>query len=183
MPRLFIGLELPAEVREELAALCESAGSIPTARWIPERNLHLTLKFLGHVEDELVEAICESVKEAVRDYGTFDMELGRAGAFPSQKRARIVWYGLDEGADRVAELASIIEKVVAPYGYPPEARAYHAHITLARVENPGDARAAIVPVAEALRGTRIDVGSVALFESILKRSGAEYSVVRRFPII
>lgn len=180
MPRLFIGVELPEEIKEELAELKLLTPRIDSARWIEKQNLHLTLKFLGHVPEELVEILSKRIEASVRGGGAFEFALGEAGAFPTRRRARILWYGVDDGEDALEKLAGSIEAAAETCGYRPEKRPFHPHITLARIKTPQDVSSALEAIDGKLRNRAVSVPHVALFESILKRTGAEYSVIDRF---
>ncbi|MCL5291991.1 MAG: RNA 2',3'-cyclic phosphodiesterase [Actinobacteria bacterium] len=182
MPRLFVGLELSEEVREGLSELRSEVGEIRSARWITTHNLHLTLKFLGHVPDEIVQPLSESIAAAVHGRGSFSFTLGNAGAFPSARRASIIWYGLSSGSERVKNLAGAVEAAATRYGYPAESRPYHPHITIARIANVQDVTTSLDSIDGRLRGVEIEVKQVSLFESRLQRTGAEYSVKERFPV-
>ncbi len=182
MPRLFIGIEIPEELKEELAELKGLAPQIDSAKWIEKRNIHLTLKFLGRVEDQLVAPISERIGTAVKGGGTFAFALGDAGAFPSARRARILWYGVGEGEGELKKLAGSMEAAVEAFGFAPEKRPFHPHITLARIKIPQDVSSALEKIDGKLRSRKIEVPHVALFESALRRKGAEYSVIDRFKL-
>lgn len=133
--RAFLAIELPDVVREELARaqrhLRDALGD-EAVGWTPAENWHLTLEFLGEVEDPApVVAAARAVCAAA---APLDLALGAVGSFG----ARVLWVGV-EGPDaaRLASLVASLEQALAPLGFPPEGRPYSPHITLGRVRDPG----------------------------------------------
>lgn len=146
------------------------------ARWVPKENLHLTLAFLGRVEDERVGEISAAVADALQGHVDFAVRLGALGAFPSVKRARVVWAGLDDPTGGLAGLADSVGAALEPLGFQREARAFRPHVTLARLKTPGQ-----VDVSETLEPIAFPVERISLFESRLGRPHAVYSQVATFP--
>ena len=145
--------------------------------WVAPENFHVTVKFLGSVEDTRVQSVIDALHTAVQGHAPFDLEVGGLGAFPSATRARVLWAGITGGIDPLAALAASVEDALAGLGFPREDRAFSPHITLARVREPGRAPA----LAEALRdGSGHRFGRVAVAETALMRSdlsprGARYT--------
>ncbi|RJQ54325.1 MAG: RNA 2',3'-cyclic phosphodiesterase [Actinobacteria bacterium] len=183
--RLFIGIGLPEAIRSRLASLSRSlAPSAPHARWVDEPNLHLTLKFLGETAEESIDRLVDAMRTAAGCVGPFSMRLDRLGMFPSARRARVVWLGVSDGARETTSLAKSLDLELAPLGYRSEARPFHPHITLARLRVPEpltglaeDASEQPPPV-----DASVSVTHVTLFESRLRRTGAQYFVVEEVPL-
>ncbi len=183
--RLFIGIGLPPKIKTRLAALCSQlAPQVPGARWIEENNFHITLKFLGQGPEEKVGEILEAMRLAARDVPPFSMRLDRLGMFPSPRRARVIWLGITDGFQESVTLAGALDRELEGLGYKTEARPYHPHVTLARLRVPqplpqlaADASAQPPPI-----DASVSVARVTLFESKLRRSGAQYSVVKEVPL-
>ncbi|MHB0976004.1 MAG: RNA 2',3'-cyclic phosphodiesterase [Candidatus Aquicultorales bacterium] len=181
--RIFFGVDLPDAVKDDLASLAPRSGvDMEGAMWTPSPNLHFTLKFIGNVDEGVVGPMAKAVEEALRDVPVFTFTLGSAGAFPSPGRARVVWYGVKDGTEPLEEVARRIDRAVKFFGIEPETRRFHAHATLARLKTPKDVRHAIEALDSKLEGVEIDVTGVALFESVLKKTGAEYTVLRQLPL-
>src|SRR3970040_1457372 len=136
--RAFVAVNLDPSLKEALARVMErlKATRADVARGKPE-NLHLTLKFLGQVEETRLEAIAEAVASAARGCGPFRFVLGGLGAFPQPRAARVVWVGVPEGADSLAGLQARLEAELEPLGFPREERPFTAHLTLGRGRGPG----------------------------------------------
>lgn len=146
--------------------------------WVAAENLHVTLKFLGQVEEAAVPGIVEALTAAVADLDRFDVTVRGLGAFPSLTRPRVIWAGAGPGGDALVTLAARVEAALSP-SFPREERPFSSHVTLGRVREPRrDPR-----LAEALaRGAgrefgRLAVDRVTLMRSQLAPHGARYSEI------
>lgn len=184
MIRAFVAIELPTRLREELGAfrsdLKHDFSTLPL-RWPPLRNIHLTLKFLGDVEEAHVDAIAEALGAQARLRSPFELHVGELGVFPNARRPRVLWVGVRVG-DELMRLQRGIERECERLGFAPERRAFAPHLTLARVQRgarPKDLQRLAEWVGErksAQVGTE-RINEVALFRSELKPSGAEYTKI------
>ena len=152
---------------------------------MPTANLHLTVWFLGEVSDARAAAVLEAVSAPLQVHA-FDLRLSGFGAFPPSGAPRVLWMGVTEGVEQLARAHHEIGERLAPWGFPPEGRAYSAHLTIARVKEAphGRARAAMRAVVERRRvdaGTcRID--ALQVFRSRTAPSGAVYERLLRVPL-
>jgi len=185
--RLFVALEIPSKVRQELASLIgdlrrttgQSSANRP--KWVRPENLHLTLKFIGEVADEKVAAICSALV-SVTQGKPMELEFRDIGFFPTERRPRVLWAGI-EGSPRLQVLAADVESALERVGIPREQRAFQPHLTLARFDPPGlDIKlgAAIAQNAGRIFGS-LRAHEFHLIESQLKSTGAEYTTVKTFP--
>jgi len=181
--RLFVAIFPPVEVGRAALdgarrALDETSGS--RIRWTPPRNVHLTLKFLGEVAEGAVQGISPALAAVCARHPSFDVRpTGELGAFPSARRAQVVWTSIGAGAGELAELAAGIEASLAPLGYPQEGRAYRAHLTLGRVRG-RPASLDLPPSIEAPPG--FHAKRVLLVESRLGPNGPSYSEVEDYSL-
>ena len=148
----------------------------------PERRSqwHFTLVFLGAVAR--LEPVQDAVREAAAAQAPFSLRLGGTGAFPNERRARVVWLGVQEGAGGLGALNAALCKGFEPLGYAREERPYHPHLTVARVKVPGPAGPLLEAIGPAPVGPAWSVNELVLFESRTGQSGATYSVLGRFPL-
>jgi RNA 2',3'-cyclic 3'-phosphodiesterase len=185
--RLFVALEIPAAVRENLATLVKelsawsSLVSHRRPRWVRPENLHVTLKFIGEVANAKLEGIRGALSE-VRSSAPVEMDFRGLGFFPNEKHPRVLWAGLNASPNLPA-LAADVDRALETQGFAREQRAFTPHLTLARFEPPGlheKLRAAIQKSAELEFGSS-QAGEFHLIESKLKPSGAEYTSLASFP--
>ena len=177
MLRTFIAISVPcppplARVLKELAA-CG-----PAIKASSPRSLHCTLKFLGDTSEETAAALGPALESVVCGRATFSARLGGIGAFPGAERPSVVWAGLD--APELGALQGAIEGLSGQYGFVPEGRAFHPHVTLARIKQrpPAQLRSMLERYAMTEWGT-FDVESVELIKSTPGPGGSQYSVLTR----
>jgi 2'-5' RNA ligase len=169
--RAFFGLPVPEEQRELLGRHLAACASIaPAFRWIVPANLHLTIRFIGSVERNLVDGIAERLEAA--GLRSFELELGDLGTFKRGRLVRVVWVGLRSGAQQAIDLAARVEAECARAGLEPEARAFEPHLTLARASGrEGDV---LPPLPEPPRVEPWSAQELVLYQSRLGRAGAVY---------
>jgi RNA 2',3'-cyclic 3'-phosphodiesterase len=129
--RAFVALEVPEPLRGTLAGhldLCRAAA--PAFRWVPAESLHLTLRFLGSVSPDRLDALRGGLR-GLRDR-SFQLALDGVGTFGARSAPRVIWVGMREGIERAAELAERVEAVCQAAGLEPESRPFRGHVTLAR---------------------------------------------------
>lgn len=132
--RLFIAASPSEEQTKELSLLQERLDrSLEGIRWARPEALHLTLKFLGELEEHLLESIAQSMKSAARSIKPFNFSFKGIGVFPSPRRARVIWSGVAEGAEELKRLAQALDDQLAAKGFPAEKRPFKAHLTLGRM--------------------------------------------------
>ena len=145
---------------------------------------HLTLRFLGEVAPERLEAVGAAIEASVRESRPYDLVLEGVGAFPSPERPRVVWVGATAGAPETIEIAARLSAALAPVGFPVERERFVPHVTLFRVRSAAGHRRALALLSgeEPPPPPRtIAVREVALKESTLTPRGAVHRTVRTFP--
>ena len=180
--RLFVALDVPGPVREALVELsARLKKTCPSARWVRLEGVHITLKFIGEVSQEIGEKIRHALG-TLPGFPPIKLRFASLGFFPNARRPRVFWAGV-EAEPQLGELAGAIEAKLEPLGIPAEKRAFHPHLTLARFESPQGTQP-LVAAVEAL-GTPEFGGEIFnefhLYQSVLKRSGAEYTRLVTYP--
>ncbi len=176
MIRLFVAIELPEEIRRRLASM---SGGVPSARWVPEENLHLTLRFIGETPEDRLADIAAALA-AVRG-APFEMTLSGVGHFESRRRVRVLWAGIEPNAE-LAALHDRVESALVRAGLEPEGRKFSAHVTLARLNGvPAAKMVAWLAAGTAFHAPPVRIEGFTLLSSFLSRSGAIYSIVQDFP--
>jgi 2'-5' RNA ligase len=172
---------LQRSLEEAVASLRALARGVA---WVSGGNYHLTLKFLGDVEEGRTAEITAALAAAVAGVAPFDLALRGLGAFPTATRARVIWAGTGEGTHALAALAGAVEQPLAELGFPRAARSFSAHVTLGRVREPRPAPALAGALAEAasvaLGSVRVD--RVTLMQSRLSPRGAQYTELAALPL-
>ncbi len=177
--RAFFGLPLPEAQRSTLDSYVrECARRAPEFRWTLDANLHLTVRFLGHVESALAEQVAERLVAA--DLAGFDLRLGEIGSFKGGRLARVVWLGLAEGVAECKELAAAVESECGRAGLEPERRPFSPHLTLARARARDGAQLPDLPAAPRIEAWR--ASELILYQSRLGRAGAVYEPLRRITL-
>ncbi len=177
MARLFLALSLPDSWRQALERRCHG---LPGARWIRDRQFHLTLRFLGETD---AEQEAQLLVEAGRVRSSpFELRAAGFGIFPPRGRPRVLWAGVHAEPALLA-LQAEVEKAVRRAGFPPEGRAFHPHITLGRLQNarPAEVRRWLAGQLP-LDLPPAAVTSFDLYSSQLRPEGARHRLERSFPL-
>jgi len=137
MPRSFIALPLSKPLRDNLITVIEELSRFsPKTKWVEKENLHITVRFLGDIDDEMVKKISDVLDGVARGRKPFPFEVEGVGAFPHPKRARVIWAGISQGFDEMVKIEREISDKLEGLGIPREEKAFHPHITLGRVKFP-----------------------------------------------
>jgi 2'-5' RNA ligase len=177
--RLFVAVDLPATVKDELDRGVDALrATLPDAKWVPRDNVHLTVSFLGEVVDERVDSVVTTLRDGVSGTEPFAARLAGSGAFPSARRARVLWAGLEAVEDRLSSVANACIRALEPLGFPSESRPWTAHITVARLREPGDV-SRVLPLA--LEPVTFPIEAVTLFRSRLGRPAPRYEAIAAIP--
>jgi len=184
--RTFVAVEITQSIRsradELIAAL---AGTSADVNWVEPHNLHLTLKFLGDVQQQEIARLCQAMARGAADVKPFELDVGGAGAFPNAARPRTVWLGAAAGAEPMVVLHDRVEAALAKLGYREEHRRFQVHLTIGRVRGAG---AGIAELGSLLQqhadfsAGRMTVGKVTLFASTLTPDGPIYEVLGTAPL-
>src|SRR5262245_41023481 len=174
--RLFIAVFPPADIQ---TAAYRAADPLrpghDAVAWVRKENLHYTMRFLGEVDEAGATRAAAAVREAAASRAKFGAALGGFGAFPSAKRARVLWIGMMQGAEPMRLLASALDKALTRHGFEPAEESFEPHLTVGRVRAPGDwtARLLDAPTVEA----RFQVDRLKLVKSVLSSSGSHYETI------
>jgi 2'-5' RNA ligase len=181
--RTFIAVEIGKAIRDKAIALQEVlARTGADVKWVEPANLHITLLFLGEVNDRDLPDICRSVANCCREIPLFTMRVSGVGAFPSARRPRTLWVGIAEGAQELLALHDALEPPLLELGcYRREDRPYTPHLTLGRVkgDRPDDRLASALAGQAGWQGGETTVREVLVLSSELTPDGPIYTVLSR----
>ena len=187
--RTFIAVDIDSSILEiihqKIKSLRKAIGS-SAVRWVPTSNIHLTLKFLGDVSPDSVDALTRLIHTEADSNQQFDIHIGGLGSFPNSKRPRVLFTGIQAPAELEA-LQRGVESATAKLGYKSESRAFSPHLTIGRVRD-NITSADQQKIRKTLEEIKIDslgtarVDSVHLYKSELKPTGAIYTKLFSAPL-
>ena len=183
--RTFVAVEFSEDVKEEIsniqARLKRELGNL---KWVPKRNLHLTLKFLGDVEPERIPEIAQGLSAAVQRFKPFSLGLGGLGAFPGMNKPKVIWMGLTIGRRELVQLQKAVESELVIQGFSKERRPYHPHLTLARSRRNTN----LLTVGQILDKIEVQptdtelIQSVKIMKSDLRPNGPVYTCLEKISL-
>ncbi len=187
--RLFVAVEIgeklargAATLSEELERRATAAAKRAKVTWIPADRMHLTIRFIGEVDDGQASMVREALAEPLA-IAPFSLTLSGAGTFPKSGTPRVVWLGVTEGREPLLRVEREITARLTPLGIPDEDRAYSPHLTLARVRDPAGLKSA--HLLDGLTDRRIGtahIDAITLFQSKLSPKGPTYTPLLHTPL-
>ncbi len=178
--RTFIAIPIPEECRRMLDQLQQILrGFKSDVRWTAIPSIHLTIKFLGEVAPEILPELAASIESAVKAQAGFELKLHGLGCFPNKKNPRVIWCGIEGEADRLSGLYRSVQTACASFGFAPENRDFHPHLTLGRVKGKRN----LQPLLDCIKiGSDLECTFKAdhfnIYKSTLTPRGAVYTVLR-----
>jgi len=178
--RLFFGVDLPASLKEKIHRfLSPQRKKFNSLKWVEKENLHITIKFLGEVKEERLSKISEQITNAFKGLRNFELTLGDFGSFPEKGGLRVLWIGVDSGAEEMKKIHKILEKALSKLGFENEKREFVPHLTLARSRKNSKLDFRELGLKK-LQLPPFTVKEIVLFESILKPEGPIYKKIKIF---
>ena len=181
--RTFIAIELPGEIKNSLSHLQEqlkNAGA--DVKWVEPNNIHLTLKFLGEIDDKKLEGITKIIFDIAKEKNKFQIHISSLGAFPKIDFPRVIWVGVDIGDKETKQVAEELEEKTAKIGIPKEDRPFSSHITIGRTRSSLNRERLVQDLKNKaeLSGVRLEfyVTKITLFKSTLTPHGPIYEVLK-----
>jgi RNA 2',3'-cyclic 3'-phosphodiesterase len=177
--RAFIAIDLDPEIKGSLHSLVRDLRATRAdIRWVSDEGMHLTLKFLGPIDETQALGVKEILKDAAALHHAFPLRLEGAGAFPDETRPRVLWVGFAAEPELLA-LQTDLDTALEARGFERERRAFTPHLTLGRVKGPERVAKAMTELLKRREETfgAMTVRKVTLFESLLHPEGAEYRIV------
>ena len=181
--RTFVAVLLPDEIRHRVAhevdALRRHASGVA---WVATENLHITVKFLGRVDEARLADVAAALQRAAT-VPSFEVDIRGLGAFPTAGRPRVLWAGAP-GSAAFTRLAEGIDQALVALGFPPEGRGFTPHVTLGRVREPRRdiALTEALEAAAARPFGALRVERVSLMRSDLSPRGARYTELAAVPL-
>ena len=182
--RTFIAIKISNSIRERIGEFQSRLRQIRgNVKWVRPKSIHITLKFLGDVEEGRIEQISQLVEKAADGVGSFTISVGGVGAFPNERHPRVLWIGVDEGSDILSDLASRIDMALSQLGFEKEKRKYSAHLTIGRVRSPKGIESTIkTMISEGFQQESFEVDEIDVMKSQLHPTGEEYTVLHQIKL-
>jgi 2'-5' RNA ligase len=177
--RSFIAVPIPEHCLEMLRQMQRQLqASRAEVRWTAAQSIHLTLKFLGEIDPQMIPGLGQSLRAALQSSRPFGIRLAGTGCFPSQRNPRIIWCGIEGDTAALTGLHTTVETVCKDFGYPSESRPFHPHLTLGRVKGGKNIRSLTESV---MKGSGLACEFTAdrlnVYKSVLQPQGAVYTVL------
>lgn len=182
--RSFIAIDTLPEVKEEVAKLQETLRSTNAeVRWESREKVHITLKFLGNVEEAILQSMASQLETELAAFSPFVLIYQSVGCFPNLHRPRVIWVGAVNEDGTLGRAYEKIEEIAASYGFPREERQFHPHITVGRVKGSRNLKTLISEIEVAKFPVQQSaINEIILMKSDLKPTGSVYTALRRFPL-
>jgi 2'-5' RNA ligase len=181
--RTFIALDPGEAIREQMVALQETLRRTGAdVKWVEPENLHITLLFLGSVDNRDLVDVCRAVEEAAREQPAFELTIAGTGCFPSARRPRVVWIGISQGVQEVCALHDALEGPLMDLGcYRREERRFKPHVTLGRIrsEKPMERLTAALAKNQDFQAGTTVMREIHIMSSELSPRGPTYTVMSR----
>ena len=181
--RMFCAFELPQLLRsriQEHAQQVREAVPEAAASWSRPDNIHLTMKFFGNVDQAKFAVIPDALARVAKEFSAIGISVGGTGVFPRPSRPQVLWIGIDDRTDELAQLQKRLEDECAREGFPKEDRAFRPHLTIARIRNLNNAnRLAEAHLRLAFAPVDLVLSELVLFRSELSPKGSKYTPISR----
>ncbi len=180
--RAFIACSLDDATRERVRELCNQLKKIDSGiKWVRPEAMHLTLRFLGNVDEATVELAGEAMEEATVGVSPVRIEVSGYGTFPPGKKPRVVWLGLKQGGPELYSIYERLEESLQSRGLGPADKAFRPHLTLGRVKSPRGVNRVLKSLEELGEGGfgEFTADELTLFKSDLHPAGAVYTALKK----
>ncbi len=194
MIRTFVAVELDRDLRKVLGRVqaevrercVRGGGQEVRVQWVKPDSIHLTLKFLGEIEEARIQDLRTALGPVVAGQPRFSVEVGGLGVFPDLRAPRVIWIGLSGRVDELVRLAADVDRALHTIGFPLESRPWSPHLTLARIKERSREAGKGFAATGALNGFTsvgsLSISVASLMQSELKPSGAVYSQLLALPL-
>jgi RNA 2',3'-cyclic 3'-phosphodiesterase len=182
--RTFIAVDFPPYMLkkiEEITAFFRTLTPEKDLKWVETNNLHLTIKFLGEIEEHKLAQVKHTLSQALKDQISFDIEINGLGIYPNRNNPRVIWLGI-MGANPLTEIHKVLNRELTALEFTPEQRAFSPHLTIARIRRHTDHKQAR-QIGEILSEYKVEslggitIEQVHLYQSVLTPSGPIYSLL------
>lgn len=182
--RLFIAIEMPTEIKSQIAnVISELRSAQAEVRWEQPEKLHITLKFLGETSEDLLPQIVLLLEGVAEKTSPFTIKYSGLGCFPNIHEPRIVWVGVDDITDKIQPLVASIETEMASIGLEKEIKAFHPHVTIGRMKSRKNMSTLLRTMESiTLESQPMSITEIVLIKSELKPAGSIHTIMQQFSL-
>ncbi len=181
--RIFVAIDISEEARAKIVAIVHDLkADFPHVRagWEKPEKIHLTLKFLGNIDDGKLEKLREAVRKTAKSFAPLLLRVEKTGCFPSLKKARTLWIGLSDERGSLRDLREKLEEEAAARGFEKENRGFKPHLTIVRLREPGKSGELTTEFLQKhFEPVSFEVSEIVIYESELRPTGSVYSVIEK----
>lgn len=184
MIRSFVAIDIPESIRQQLDDLIlKLRESRADVKWVKPKSIHLTLKFLGNVEEDRIPKIIDVMRKIVENVSPFTVSVEGTGVFPNERRPRVLWVGVQKGSETLIRLASNLDSRLTALGFEREKRSYSPHLTLGRVRSSKRIESVMdLFHSAAFQESDFYCEDIHLMKSDLRPEGAVYTVLEKIKL-
>lgn len=183
--RTFVAIDIPSPARKVIAAVQRRFLPLDLkASWVRPENVHLTLKFLGNINPDLVPEIVDALSPVASSCPPFSLSLKETGLFPKKGAPRVLWVGLMDPGEQLRRLQGRVTGVLAEAGFQPDKGVFTPHLTVGRIKSSKNSGKLKEMVAAGLKVEPVTfkVAEVVLYKSQLSPEGSRYTVLKVLPL-
>jgi len=185
--RSFLAFELPEFVKEELSGLIRSFNrGVSKVRWVKRENMHLTVLFLGNINEETIPAMAEDISDICERFSPFIVRMKGVGCFPNIRNPKVIWVGIDGEIERMARFYESLVMNLSKYGIKQENRTYRPHLTLGRIKgnsNIRDRMVGMISKGREITDKEFILQELVLFKSDLRPQGPIYTKLNSWSLL
>jgi 2'-5' RNA ligase len=186
LKRIFVAIEISEEARRKVSVYQETLRrEFRNLRvgWEKQEKLHLTVKFLGDVDDRQLGKLIQAVEKTAEKNSSFKLQIFDSGVFPNKKRARVLCLGITDETGSLQKISEILEDKCEKFGFTKEKRKFNPHLTIARIREPGKSKELVDKhLQNKFEPVEFEVSRIVIIESKLHSTGSVYSIVSEFKL-
>ena len=185
--RTFVAVDISNKIRDAaMRQIVEFSALTKDYNWVYRDHMHVTLNFLGDVDESEVPAVCKLIKETVTDFGSFELSIKGLGCFPKPEKPRVIWLGIDQGDAELKQLQSQLADALETMRFPRDRNDFHPHLTLGRLRRGArwtDSIVDAVGSGSSVAGGSTVIEQVIIYSSFLDREGPTYTPMSKIDLV
>ena len=181
--RCFLAVDIPEHIKKNLLQVVHNIKKDLTGvKWVEPYNLHITIKFLGEIEDKKVPGLLEVLEGRLSHSGTFTLKLKNFGFFPDIRRPRVFWVGVEDKEENLKKLWKEIENIIPKFGVSRDNRSFTPHLTLARIKKPIKIKKSSLDELKEFESSPFNVDTLVFYKSVLTSKGPIYTKIKEIKL-